>query len=253
MGANAVRTSHYPNDPRFLDLCDEVGMLVWEESHARGITDESMRNPLFMEQHLLCTAEMVSQHNHHPSIFIWGCLNECADDTDHGASCYRATFRLLNQLDASRPMTAALLGRPGSKVFGDSDVVSVNLYPQWYFNMPVADCLREKMEEINQNGGSNKPVIISEIGAGAIYGYHDPIGEAKWSEERQCTILREQIQAVLSNTDLSGLFIWQFADIRVDENWAMSRPRTHNNKGILNEYRQPKMAYTVVKELFHRL
>ena len=36
MGANSVRTSHYPNDEIFLDLCDETGMLVWEENHARG-------------------------------------------------------------------------------------------------------------------------------------------------------------------------------------------------------------------------
>ena len=37
MGANAVRTCHYPNDERFLDLCDERGIMVWEENHARGL------------------------------------------------------------------------------------------------------------------------------------------------------------------------------------------------------------------------
>ncbi len=250
MGANAVRTCHYPNDPRFLDLCDEMGLLVWEESHARGIQEHTMRLPNFMPQHMQNTREMVAQHYNHPAIFIWGCLNECADDTDYGADCYRQTYRLLDELDTSRPMTAALLERAGGKVFGDSDVVSVNIYPRWYHNTPVKDGMDRKMAEIAAGGGGDKPLIISEIGAGAVYGYHDPIGEAKWSEERQCTILREQITTVLNHPACSGIFIWQFADVRVDEGWAMGRPRTHNNKGVVNEYRQPKMAYKVVKDLF---
>lgn len=253
MHCNAVRTCHYPNDPRFLDLCDEMGLLVWEESHARGIQEHTMRLPNFMHQNLQCTREMVAQHYNHPAIFIWGCLNECSDDTDYGADCYRQTFRLLDELDASRPMTAALLERAGGKVFADSDVVSVNIYPQWYYNGAVQGSIDKKMAEIAAGGGGDKPLIISEIGGGAIYGYHDPIGESKWSEERQCTILRDQIKAVLTHPDCSGIFIWQLADVRVDESWAMNRPRTHNNKGVVNEYRQPKMSYMVVKELFHRL
>ena len=39
MGANSIRTAHYPNDEIFLDLCDELGILVWEENHARGIEE----------------------------------------------------------------------------------------------------------------------------------------------------------------------------------------------------------------------
>lgn len=250
MGCNCVRTCHYPNDPRFLDLCDEMGLLVWEEAHARGLSEEQMRNPNFMPQTRQCVREMVAQHRNQPSIFIWGCLNECADNCDYGAECYRETYALLHDLDASRPMTAALLERPGSLVYGDSDVVSVNIYPQWYHNMPVAESLAQKIKEIREHGGAGKPVIISEIGAGGIYGYHDPLGEAKWSEERQCTILRDQVEAVMANPACSGVFLWQFADCRVAEEWAMHRPKTHNNKGVVDEYRRPKMSYAAVKELF---
>lgn len=252
MGCNCVRTCHYPNDPRFLDLCDEMGLLVWEESHARGLSEEQMRNPNFMPQTRLCAEEMIAQHYNHPSIFIWGCLNECADHCEYGAACYRETYALLKSLDASRPMTAALLERPGSLVFGDSDVDSVNIYPRWYHDTPVAVTLENKLAEIRRGGGENKPVIISETGAGAIYNCHDPFGEEKWSEERQCTILREQIETILQHPDLSGVFLWQFADCRVVNEWAMSRPRTHNNKGVVDEYRRPKMSYRLVKELFHQ-
>lgn len=252
MGANCVRTSHYPNDPRFLDLCDEMGLMVWEEAHARGLTEEAMRHPLFKRQTEACIREMIDQHYNHPSIFIWGCLNECADDCEYGAACYSEAYRLLDELDATRPMTAALLERPGGLVYADSDVVSVNVYPKWYYNGTVSASLANKQAEISACGGQDKPLIVSEVGAGAIYGYHDPLGGVKWSEERQCAILREQIEEVLAYPDCTGVFLWQFADVRVDEGWAMSRPRCMNNKGVVDEYRRPKMAYAVVKELFHR-
>ena len=250
LGCNCVRTCHYPNDPRFLDLCDELGLLVWEESHARGLSEEQMRNPSFMAQTLACTTEMIRQHYNHPAIFIWGCLNECADNTEYGADCYRQTFRCIRQLDGSRPVTAALLERPGGLVFGDSDVDSVNLYPLWYHNKPVMQQIDEKLSEIRATGGENKPVIINEIGAGAIYGNHDPFGQAKWSEERQCAILRQQITTVLSHPELTGVFLWQFADCRICDEWFGSRPRSYNNKGVVDEFRRPKMSYAVVRELF---
>ena len=252
LGANCVRTCHYPNDPRFLDLCDETGLLVWEESHVRGFTEDRMRHPLFMPQLLQCTREMVEQHFNHPSIFIWASLNECADDTDYGAECYRQIFALIRELDESRPVTAALLERPGSKVCGDMDVVSVNIYPKWYHDTPVKTSLDRKLSECAGDGKTDKPVIVSEIGAGAIYGFHDPFGKAKWSEERQCEILKDQIEAVLSHPDATGIFLWQFADVRVEEDWAIHRPKTFNNKGIVDEYRRPKMAYRTVKELFRQ-
>lgn len=250
MGCNCVRTCHYPNDPLFLDLCDELGILVWEESHARGLSEERMRNPHFMEQSILCTEEMVAQHYNHPSIFIWGCLNECADDTEYGADCYRQLYALLHRLDKSRPVTAALLERPGGRVYDAQDVVSINIYPQWYHMRPVDWQIAAKREEIAAGGGE-KPLIISEIGAGAIYGFHDPLSRVKWTEERQCDILRQQIEAVFAEEAVCGIFLWQFADCRVtEEEWFDKRPLCCNNKGVVDEYRRPKMSYAVVRELF---
>ena len=250
LGANCVRTCHYPNDPRFLDLCDETGLLVWEESHARGLSEERMRHPLFMEQLLACNREMVEQHFNHPSVFVWGCLNECADDTEYGARCYRESFASLRELDPGRPVTAALLERPGGRVWRDTDVAAVNLYPGWYYDGTAKDSLQRKKQEIRAGGGGDKPLIVSEIGAGAIYGYHDPLGQAKWSEERQCAILEEQIPSVLSDPDVCGIFLWQFADVRVADEWFAGRPKTYNNKGVVDEYRRPKMAYQTVRRLF---
>ena len=130
------------------------------------------------------------------------------------------------------------------------DVVSFNIYPAWYVNEPVDQYLGRLLEWMDENGAKGKPVLITEIGAGAIPGYHDAFRRAKWSEERQADILDEQIQAVLGNHRISGVYIWQFADVKVSEEWAMSRPRTMNNKGVVDEYRRPKLSYFTVKRLF---
>ena len=103
LGANAIRTSHYPNDELFLDLCDEQGILVWEENHARGLSLEQMENPNFEYQAEKCIQEMINAHINHPSIIIWGILNECASDTEYGYECYKKQYDLIQKLDSSRP------------------------------------------------------------------------------------------------------------------------------------------------------
>lgn len=75
------------------------------------------------------------------------------------------------------------------------------------------------MAEISSQGGENKPVIVSEIGAGAIYGNHDPFGQTKWSEERQCRILQDQIEGVLGLTS---------AEIRPGLPFPISKPSRLN-------------------------
>jgi beta-glucuronidase len=89
-------------------------------------------------------------------------------------------------------------------------------------------------------------VIISEFGAGAIYGDRKP-NRAKWTEEYQRDVLDESLRVYLSNPDVVGAVIWQFCDVRVTDGWWKARPRSMNNKGIVDEYRRPKLAYDTVK------
>lgn len=250
MGANAVRTCHYPNDQKFLDLCDELGLLVWEEHHARALPGEILRTERFAEQISNCNEEMIRQHVNHPCIYIWGVLNECESETEFGHSLYEKNLNQLRALDPTRPVSFA-----SCRLFNDVcldlvDVVSFNIYPSWYINEPVKDFLERLLAWTESHGGQNKPVLITEIGAGAIPGCHDAFRRAKWSEERQADILEEQLRAVLANERISGVYVWQFADVKVSEEWAMRRPRTMNNKGIVDEYRRPKLAYFTVKKAF---
>ncbi len=103
---------------------------------------------------------------------------------------------------------------------------------------------------VNRTGGADKPLLISEIGAGAIYG-HRSNNQDKWTEEYQQYALSEQVSSILADEDLSGVIIWQYADCRVDPGWFHGRPKTQNNKGLVDIYRRQKLAYNTVKEIFH--
>ncbi len=250
LGANSVRTSHYPNDEIFLDLCDEQGILVWEENHARGLSLENMLNPNFEPQAEEVIREMISLHYNHPSIYIWGILNECASETQYGKECYEKQLTLIKQLDTSRPHSFASCKFKTDICFGLPDIVSYNIYPKWYHDTPVTEYLEDLYQWVQkETKGAGKPFLITEIGAGGIYGYHNPY-QSKWTEEYQAKTLKEQIKTVLDYDDCCGVYIWQFCDIRVSEEWFAVRPRTMNNKGIVDEYRRRKLSYEVVKEIF---
>ena len=248
-GANSIRTSHYPNDELFLDLCDELGILVWEENHARGLSEAQMKNPNFERQCEDCIREMIAAHYNHPSIYIWGILNECASDTEYGKSCYKTQFELIGSLDLSRPHSFSSCRFKTDICFDLVDIVSYNIYPKWYHNTPVADYLDDLYKWVQTTEGAGKPFLITEVGAGAIYGYRTP-AKVKWSEEYQVQALEEQLNAILSYGDCSGVYIWQFCDVRVTNDWWSTRPRTMNNKGIVDEYRRPKLSYETVKHIF---
>lgn len=251
MGANAVRTCHYPNDERFLDLCDEEGILVWEENHARGLKLEDMQNPNFEKQCEDCIQEMIETHYNHPAIVIWGILNECASETEEGRRMYQKQYGQIKRLDNTRPTTSATCRHFTDICLDLPDIVSFNMYSGWYQDVAVKERHEKEMDWIEGAGGAGKPIIVSEFGAAAIYGSRDR-SRSKWSEERQLDIIRENLEVYREDERLTGIFLWQFADCRVTEEggWFATRARCHNNKGVLDEYRRPKLAYDEVKSAY---
>lgn len=94
-GMNTVRTSHYMQSQYFLDRCDEIGMLVFEEIPGwQHIGDESFKQVVLQD-----VRSMIVTDFNHPGIFIWGVrINESLDDDD----LYLRTNELAHQLDPSR-------------------------------------------------------------------------------------------------------------------------------------------------------
>lgn len=250
LGANSIRAVHYPDDEIFLDLCDEQGILVWEENHARGLSLEDMQNPNFEPQAEAVIREMIPLHYNHPCIYIWGILNECASDSAYGKECYEKQYDMIRSLDPSRPRSSASCKFKTDLCFGLPEVVSYNIYPLWYHDTPPAEYLDDLYQWVQrETGGRGKPFLVTETGAGAIYGFRNN-HHAKWTEEYQAEALEKQLTAVLEHKGCSGVYIWQFCDIRVSDEWFAGRPRTMNNKGVVDEYRRHKLSYDVVKRIF---
>ena len=102
---NAVRTSHYPDDPLWYELCDAYGLYVIDEanieSHGFGYKpDETLGNKKeWIQAHLERTIAMVERDKNHPSIIIWSLGNEAGDGV-----CFEATSNFIHNRDKSRPV-----------------------------------------------------------------------------------------------------------------------------------------------------
>ncbi|NUR48337.1 MAG: hypothetical protein HOV71_09410 [Hamadaea sp.] len=111
LGVNIVRTSHYPQDPEFLDRADEIGLLVMEEIPGWQYIGNTAWQDIAVEN----VREMVTRDRHHPSIVLWGVrINESGDN--HGF--YTRTNDLAHQLDPSRP-TGGVRNFKGSEFLED--------------------------------------------------------------------------------------------------------------------------------------
>lgn len=98
---------------------------------------------------------------------------------------------------------------------------------------------------------------MSEFGAGGIYGVRELEDNITWTENYQQEYLEYTLELFIKHLRISGTFIWQYCDIRAGVRTndrgiirVLQRPRSFNNKGLVNEYRRPKMAYYAVKRLY---
>ena len=101
---NAVRTCHYPDDPKWYDLCDQFGIYLIDEanieSHGMGYGPESLgKNPVWKKAHLDRTIRMVERDKNHPSVIIWSLGNEAGDGVN-----FEATSAWIHKRDPSRPV-----------------------------------------------------------------------------------------------------------------------------------------------------
>lgn len=257
LGCNFVRGTHYPQDERFLDLCDETGVCVWCEGNGWGNRVEHLEDPHFVQAELTCLDEMVSAAFNHPSVILWGAINEAQTNDARSRPAFEAFLNCLRTLDPSRPVTYASCFPLDDVCFDLADIISVNTYPGWYHSTieEIGEHLEKVYSRINSIGLGDRPLIISEIGAGAIYNWRDS-HEARWSEQYQAKLLERVISALFQEANrATGLSIWQFCDIRTSEMipLALGRPKGFNNKGIVDEYRRPKLAYDTVRRLYHSL
>ena len=258
VGCNFVRGCHYPQDQRFLDLCDEFGILVWEESLGWGNRPEQYADPRFAAAQRRQVEPMVKNSGNHPAVILWGFMNEGASDDPECRFLYEDMAAALRKLDPSRLVTYATKKFTNDIDLDLVDVIGLNTYPGWYALDPdkfrPLDEIPARYDEflafLHERGFDDKPLLFSEIGAGAIYGWRDRF-HGPWSEEYQRDYLDTVLDYFFSHDRVCGISLWQFIDSRTYSTaYSIRRPRAFNNKGIFDEYRRPKLAAETVTRRF---
>ncbi len=255
MGANAVRGSHYTQSRAFVDMLDENGLAFWSEIPiwGCGFTADDLARPLVLARGLNMLREMKEVYYNHPSILLWGIHNEIESASDTGLEMTKLYYSEMKQQGGNRLVTYASRMPFTDICFEYCDVMSVNYYYGWYEATKRAwDSFIVKFDARRQELGlGDKPLIVSEFGAAAIYGNHT-FDCIKWTEEYQADLIGYCLDVFHRSEMVCGMFVWQFCDMLTAKEVGLSRARHYNNKGILNEYRKPKSAYFAVKERYNK-
>ena len=254
-GMNFIRGSHYPQSTHMLDLADELGLLVWDETLGWENPVDSLTNDEFIRRQKAALKRMIRNSINHPSIVFWGFLNEAITDDENARRCVAELTATVKEEDSSRPVTFATMMSNRDKCLDLVDIIAFNTYPGWYngtYTFFDANIVKTELDRLIEFAKStpelaDKPVIISEIGAAALSGDHSG---RRWSEEYQSQLIIATLELIRQDPRYSGVLFWQFCNSQVDDNGRiMMRPRGYNNKGLVDEYRKPKLAWTELKKV----
>ncbi len=249
MGANSFRTSHYPYSEELMNLADEMGFAVIDETPAVGLWDkeapvfvEGRVGPALLEHHLQVLTDLVARDRNHPSVVMWSVANEPACWEPGARDYFARLIQRTRQLDPSRPVTVVQVGRSdNSRIVDLVDVVCINRYYGWYSDPGrlevIEPQLRRELLAMHENSGG-RPVMVTEYGADTIAGLHqDP--PVLFSEEYQAALLAAFHRVMDSLDFVVGEHVWNFADFQTVQE---IRRVDGNKKGIFTRDRRPKAA-----------
>ncbi len=253
MNCNFVRGSHYTNSQSFVDMLDERGLLFWSEIPiwGCGFSRETLGREKVVGRGLDMHREMLKYYYNHPSIVMWGMHNEILTDTPEGYEMSKKYYGYLKENGGNRLVVYASYLPETDISLEFTDVICLNLYYGWYngeleYWQEALDKFTVRQESL---GLADKPVVMSEFGAAALYGCHDD-DNFLWTEEYQAKLIKHCLELFHSYPTIVGELIWHFADARTSKQAGISRARRFNNKGLLSEYRKPKLAYFAAQKCF---
>lgn len=252
LNCNFIRGAHYPNSKTFLDYLDREGIMFWSEIPMWQYRLDSLTDDLMQNRAFKMYEEMLDQYYNHPSIVIWGMHNEIATEIEEAYTFTKKAYEYIKSKDTSRLITYATCKFDKDICFDFADVVCINTYHGWYFGTinDWAKYIKNLRPSLVERGYGDKPVVISEFGAAALYG-NSSFNNNKWSMEYQSDIIEEVVKNCLAEDGVCGALVWHFCDTPSDKDLA--KANGFNNKGILDAYRRPKIAYYTLKKLYENI
>jgi len=250
IGANSFRTSHYPYSEQMLDLADQLGFLVIDETPAVGLyfrEDGLEKRRELCQQYL---REMIARDKNHPSVIMWSLANEPHSTPPHARPFFEELYQDAKKLDATRPVTLVSFLGASEQAFEFCDLVCLNRYLGWYSqggNLDEAlSLLSTELDLLHQKFG--KPILLAEFGADAIPGHHAQPPEM-FSEEYQAEMLVRYIELLRQKPYVIGEHIWNLCDFKTSQ--GVTRVGALNYKGIFTRDRRPKLAAHRIRALWH--
>ncbi|MDI9478064.1 MAG: glycoside hydrolase family 2 TIM barrel-domain containing protein [Bacillota bacterium] len=228
LGFNLVRTSHYPQSKHFINACDRLGLLVFEEIPGwQYVGDESWQEVLLEN-----LKEMIIRDRNHPSIILWGVrVNESGDNE----SLYRKTNQLAKELDGTR-------ATGGVRCFKKSQLLE-DVYTYNDFSLTTGDIVLQDVRDVI---GEDRevPYLITEY-----LGHTFPTKRFDRETRRLEHALRHArvIDAYQGVEEISGAIAWSMNDYNTHKDFGSGDKICYH--GILDMFRIPKLAaYTYMAE-----
>lgn len=220
LNCHIVRTSHYPQSKHFIDACDELGLLVFEEIPGwQYIGDESWKKIALNH-----VKEMVLRDRNHPSVVLWGVrINESGDDD----LFYQATNDLSHELDPSR-QTAGVRFITHSSFL--EDVFTLNDFIHEGYNIPL-----RKLKEVSNK--TSIPYLVTEH-----TGHMFPTKSFDHEQKRLDHAKRHLniINHMMGDSEISGVIGWCMHDYHTHIDFGSGDKVCYH--GVLDMFRNPKLA-----------
>ena len=247
LGCNFVRLAHYPHHEEMVREAERMGILVWSEIPVYWTI--AWTNPQTFANAKQQLTDMVARDHNRANVIIWSIANETPHSAERdkflgGLAKYARTLDNTRLISMAMEVTGAsnYVNRLNDNMNEYVDVVSFNQYIGWYRDVNDAPKMKWEIPY-------NKPVIISEFGGGARYGFHGNKNQ-RWTEEFQENLYIENT-AMLDKIDgLAGTTPWILKDFRSPRRVLPGVQDYYNRKGLVSDKGEKKKAFFVLKKWY---
>lgn len=250
LGCNFVRFAHYPYNEAMTRLADRMGLLVWSEIPVYWSV--AWENPDTLENAKDQLRDEIDRDHNRASVILWSLSNETPPSETGRTEFIKSLALYARQLDPTRLLTSALNHTdktgPDIRTLNDPlgeylDVLGLNEYVGWYEGKV------EDTDRIQWQSSYQKPLILSEFGAGAVAGKHGD-AETRFTEEYQANLFDHQINMLKKIPFLAGMSPWVLMDFHSPRRMLPGIQDFYNRKGLISNRGQRKNAFYVLQEFY---
>ena len=254
MGCNFVRLAHYPHSENMVRMADQMGIVVWEEVPVYWTIQWQNPDTLHNAENQL--REAITRDRNRASVIIYSVANETPISEPRNRFL-RELIHEVRTADPTRLVSGALQVAGNDEgdhrtmeisdpIGADLDVMGINEYIGWYNRTPA------EADTTAWISRYHKPLIMSEFGGDALFGYH---GDAatRWTEEYQEDLYRHQIAMLKRITFLRGMTPWVLKDFRSPRRTLPYFENYFNRKGLYSEGGEKKKAFFVLQDYYREL